>query len=421
MTRRSTLLAPRPSLRSAVRAVVRAVALSLALGSLVGCVADRPEPPATSTTTEPGPQFVSIAAGRQFTCALDLEGTAWCWGTNTRGQLGLGDTLDRFVPTRLQQSVPFAQLAVGKAHVCARDTSGAVHCWGDNTDFALADSVVRIQARPRTVTARGALDVSAGAQLSCMLDEAQRAYCWGADRHGERGDGEDTVTATATPKRVQTTQRFTTLAVGRSHVCALTPAGNAWCWGEGGALGDGSLRASTEPIAVEGAHQFTSLTAGESISCGIAQDSLAYCWGIAYDGQLGEGASAQPNTLTPVAVAGGHRFSTIDAGFRRVCALDEVGAAWCWGTGAGSAANPNRRGSESVADSVQRSATPVRIAADQPFAMIALGDFHSCALDRAGAAWCWGQNADARSGGALGDGTVRNRELPTRVAPPPRP
>lgn len=355
------------------------------------------------------PRFVSITAGRQFTCALDDGGKTWCWGSNRRGQLGLGDTLDRFLPTRLQHSVPFTRIVAGETHVCAVDTLSALHCWGDNREYALGDSTVRVQARPSTVSVRSVRAVAAGARFTCVIDRQGESLCWGSDRHGERGDGDGTSPPTPVPVRVQTTVSFASLIAGRTHACGLTASGAAWCWGDGRALGNGTLITRDAPIEVLGQRVFSSLTAGESVTCGIAEEARAWCWGIAFEGQLGYGSQPRPNAFVPEQVAGSTSFQALSAGLHRVCGLDIDGLAWCWGS--------NYNGALGNGSGVSESA-PVRVSGDRRYIALASGDFHACALDEQGAAWCWGENTDARGGGALGDGTVRSRAVPTRVAAP---
>lgn len=248
-----------------------------------------------------------------------------------------------------------------------------------------------------------------GAGFTCVTDSADRAFCWGADRHGERGDGRFDRVPIAEPTPVLGGHQFTALAAGRGHACGLTVRGAAWCWGDGGALGDGTVADRNEPVEVLGEHRFTSITAGESVSCAVESDGVAWCWGIAFEGQLGQGTPPRPNTFVPSPVAGAIRFKALAAGRHRVCGLDLEGQAWCWGS--------NYNGGLGDNSSVSQSA-PVRVAGTQRFVAIAGGDYHTCALDGDGAAWCWGENSDARGGGALGDGTVRSRPAPTRVAAP---
>lgn len=354
-------------------------------------------------------RFVSITTGRQFTCAADDAAQAWCWGSNRFGQLGLGDTLDRFVPTALQHSEPFVRISAGDSHACAVDSLAALHCWGDNRDFALGDTAIRVRARPGTVPVSGVRQVALGALFTCVTDSADRPFCWGSDRHGENADGDADLGPRATPREIVGGHRFSALAAGRGHACGLTVRGAAWCWGDGGALGDGGLTDRPVPVEVLGGHAFTAITAGESVTCAIESDGSAWCWGIAFDGQLGQGSVPSPNTFLPVPVYGGIKFKALAAGRHRVCGLDLDGAAWCWGS--------NYNGGLGDNSSVSQPG-PVRVAGDDRYTAIAAGDYHTCALDAQGTAWCWGENSDARGGGALGDGTVRSRPAPTRVAVP---
>ena len=77
----------------------------------------------------------AIAAGKYFTCALLDNFAVTCWGANTGGQLGLGDTTDRTSPTALT-AIDFGSgrtaraLSAGDDHVCAILDDGALKCWG---------------------------------------------------------------------------------------------------------------------------------------------------------------------------------------------------------------------------------------------------------------------------------------------------
>ena len=358
----------------------------------------------------PLPRFVHIVAGGQFTCALDQSGGAWCWGANRFGQLGLGDTLDRFVPTRLQQPVPFTRLAAGETHTCATDSLANLYCWGDNRDYALADTTVRARATPGLVPVQGVKQLALGTNVTCITDSADRPLCWGTDRHGERGDNRLGSPPVAEPRLVGGEHTFMRLAVGRQHACGLTSIGEAWCWGDGGVLGDGTLNDRGAPVAVLGDRRFREIAAGESVTCGLKQDNSVWCWGIASDGQLGHGSPPRENTFLPAPVSGGLSFQQVAPGRHRVCALDTDGGAWCWGS--------NYNGG--LGDgSGQSQSTPVRVAGDRRYTQLASGDFHSCALNDAGVVWCWGENGDARGGGALGDGPLRSRATPVRVADAP--
>jgi len=63
-------------------------------------------------------------------CALLDDLTLWCWGNNTQGQLGLGDTEDRWQPVQVPGLGEVVDVAAGSLHTCALNQAGEVHCWG---------------------------------------------------------------------------------------------------------------------------------------------------------------------------------------------------------------------------------------------------------------------------------------------------
>lgn len=120
--------------------------------------------------------------------------------------------------------------------------------------------------------------------------------------------------------------------------------------------------------------------------------------------------------LTAVLLAGcagggstdGRKFTAVSAGDRHTCAIDDAGATWCWGE--------NRFGQ--LGDgSTTGSTSPVEVAGGNRFVQVDAGNTHTCAVDDAGAAWCWGGNFV----GKIGDGTKESRSTPVRVQGLPGP
>jgi len=90
---------------------------------------------------------VNVACGGRHTCAVLSDGSLWCWGYNAWGQLGLGHTMDMYVPTRVNQTATVAfsnvlQVAASTHHTCAT-TAGpcSIYCWGSNAFGKLGISV----------------------------------------------------------------------------------------------------------------------------------------------------------------------------------------------------------------------------------------------------------------------------------------
>ena len=127
------------------------------------------------------------------------------------------------------------------------------------------------------------------------------------------------------------------VAAGFSETCAITTTGGAKCWGENdsGELGSGTLDPSmlsvTTPTDVVGLSAVTSLGVGQAYACAIAGGS-AKCWGDNIDGCIGNGKDASFDTAAPVDVTGlGAGMVAISAKAQHVCALNAAGAVFCWG------------------------------------------------------------------------------------------
>jgi alpha-tubulin suppressor-like RCC1 family protein len=95
-----------------------------------------------------GERFAAVTAGGVHTCALTRDGTAWCWGRNTYGQLGDGTTDDRMRPTLVAGERRFTGIAANGAHTCATAVGGGDFCWGLNLDGQLGDGTRSNQTRP---------------------------------------------------------------------------------------------------------------------------------------------------------------------------------------------------------------------------------------------------------------------------------
>jgi alpha-tubulin suppressor-like RCC1 family protein len=106
------------------------------------------------------------------------------------------------------------------------------------------------------------------------------------------------------------------------HTCAVTPEGDAWCWGTNiaGELGGPSFdeclpfpelySCSASPIPVQGGIAFSFVAVGnmgrtsyKPHTCGLSADGGVYCWGANVAGQLGNGT--YEDSMMPVRVAFG--------------------------------------------------------------------------------------------------------------------
>src|SRR5258705_8471980 len=122
---------------------------------------------------------------------------------------------------------------------------------------------------------------------------------------------------------------------GSNHACAITSGGDAFCWGgnQDGELGAGANPQQFGPNAVSGGIKFSAIAAGASHTCGLTTNDAVYCWGSNRFGELGH---VVERVLSPAPVIGLTGVVTLTAGATssHTCALNGAGTAFCWGNNA---------------------------------------------------------------------------------------
>jgi alpha-tubulin suppressor-like RCC1 family protein len=259
-------------------------------------------------------RFSHISAGVNHTCGLTSAGAAWCWGANNLGELGIPASNREVTPVAVNApaSIAFDLISAGNEAggvTCARSVTGEAWCWGANNqaqlgrgtrDFVPHDVPERVSGQLKFAT----IDVGTGSHV-CGVTSDGTAYCWGGNRNGALGDG--TNIDSFSPLKVPgvTLQQLTVGGYFEGgHSCGLTSSGEAWCWGDNevGAVGDGATGGRRTPVAVAGGHRFTSISAGLRHTCGRRIDGTVYCWGSGRTGQLGTNSTI--SSAVPMKVAG---------------------------------------------------------------------------------------------------------------------
>lgn len=327
-----------------------------------------------------GRSLVQIVGGIVHSCALLDNGSVKCWGDNSNGELGLGDTNARgdtagematnLLAVDLGTGRSASFLAGGYHHVCALLDNGSMKCWGMNASgqLGLGDADNRGDAPGEMGdnlpavdlgTGRTAVAMVAGSDHTCALLDNGVTKCWGYSNYGQLGQGDTTNRGDAAGQMgdnlptvdLGTGRSATALAGGAYHTCAILDNGSVKCWGLNifGQLGLGDTtprgdfpgRMGDNLPAVDFG---TGRSAGTLVSsayhtCAILDNSSLKCWGSNDFGQLGLGDTSyrgdrggqMGDSLPTIDLGIGRTATEVSLGAFHTCATLDNGGTKCWG------------------------------------------------------------------------------------------
>jgi alpha-tubulin suppressor-like RCC1 family protein len=201
-----------------------------------------------------------IAAGHDHALALMQDGTVRAWGANEHGQLGVGDTEDRSTPTPVLESPGHelrgvVRISAGNRHSLALLANGTVMAWGANDHGQLGDDNQDHEPHYRPVqvhnlTVAGGRVAAGGSHSLALTAPEGTVWAWGANDHGQLGDG--TTTESHAPVQVRGVRNGTDIAAGENHSLVVNQSVGAWGANNLGQLGDGGTSESSIAVAVHG-------------------------------------------------------------------------------------------------------------------------------------------------------------------------
>lgn len=332
--------------------------------------------------------LVSMSASLNHTCVADDRQTLWCWGDNKVGQAAADPPL---VTRPLAVATGgWANVAVGggeQAHSCAVHYLGSLWCWGDNSRGQLGVSQpLAFLSRVTKVNNDTWTQVAAGGLMTCAIRADGTLWCWGAGDDGRLGVEGDA----RFPRIVGTNRDWSAVSAGLAHACAVKQDNTLWCWGSNaeGQLGRSDVAAaasSARPGVVD--TSYSQVSAGGQHTCGVRTDKSLWCWGRGSEGQLGLGDAL--SYAVPQKVGGG--YVLVSAGGKHTCGIREDGALLCWGS--------NERGQVGQGAVSAGVSTPTGVATLRAWRNVTAGGQHTCALAADGTLWCWGAGDRAQTGG----------------------
>jgi alpha-tubulin suppressor-like RCC1 family protein len=362
-----------------------------------------------------------IAAGKNFSRAIQSDDSGWAWGQNSNGQYGDGTTTQYEAPKAISTLTSIVDTDGGDFFALSLLSDGTAKASGQNSSGQLGDgtttqrtTAVAVKGVGGTGTLSSLSAVATGASHSLALkSDGSEVYAWGYNANGRLGDG--TTTNRTSPVTVTGLSSYTIVAIaaGMNHSIALTSAGDVYAWGLNtyGQLGDGTTTQRTSPVQVSTLSNIVAIAAGGEHNLALDSSGTVYGWGRNnFGGEIGDGTTTNRSTPVQVKTQAGAQSSgvtkvlAIGAGSYHSQLLRADGSLWGFGY----------NGYYQLGDGTNTSRSwPVPIYGVPGAVAATGGEYYTLAVTATGELFAWGYNQY----GQVGDGsTATPQKTPVSIS-----
>ncbi|KAK2909216.1 hypothetical protein Q8A67_005053 [Cirrhinus molitorella] len=138
-------------------------------------------------------QVIQITCGDHHSMALTNDGQLFVWGENSHGQLGLRKDHPTSLSAQHVESlsgIPVAQISAGGDHSFVLSLSGVVFGWGKNSSgqLGLGDTTDRhVPTVVNSLNQKKTVSISCGGEHTATLSKGGTVFTFGSGCHGQLG------------------------------------------------------------------------------------------------------------------------------------------------------------------------------------------------------------------------------------------
>ena len=282
-----------------------------------------------------------ISCGRYSSFAIKSNGTLWSWGNNWNGQLGHGNTTTISSPLQVGSDTDWYQVTEGHTNqmwTMAIKTDSTLWAMGKNTNgqLGLGDTTNRsVPTQVGSDAVWGAVKQAGNSTIGLRRDGT--IYGWGLNTTGSSGTGN--TTQYSSPVQIGSADDWVEIGGGYNHGLAINSSGELFRWGQNvSTWPSGGDRTSPEQegsLTNWGRHSTRTdhpIAHQVWMAMGfVKSDGTLWTWGYGSWGKLGHGNTTNYNV--PTQVGGLSNWTKIEMGSLHGAALKQDGTIWTWGRG----------------------------------------------------------------------------------------
>lgn len=241
----------------------------------------------------------SLSTSQNTNCVIASNDQVYCWGYGSAGNIGNGSSTNQTSPTAVSAALlagkTVTSLSIKNDTACVV-ADGEAYCWGSNTNGRIGRGNTTLSNLPVAVDTSGVLNsvtlksIEVGERSTCALSTLDKLYCWGWNGEGLLGNGG--FISTYLPSEVVTTgalsgKTIKKVSMSGSNVCVIASDDEVYCWGGNtvGQLGNGSEQNVNEPVALLKKYDLVgkkikSFGGSDYNRCVLADDNWVYCSGL---------------------------------------------------------------------------------------------------------------------------------------------
>lgn len=280
-------------------------------------------------------EFASVSSlktysgGAYHAAAIKPDGSLWAWGSNSAGQIGLGDDMlyqNISTPTMVFEN-GIAQVSCGGFHTMAITDSGDLYAWGQNSYGQIGSGGFSNGVTSPVFIMSDVAAISSGFQHSLAIKTDGTLWAWGRNDYGQLGTGAWLTLNTPT----QIMEDVVAVTTGTYQSAAIKSDGTLWTWGWNtyGQLATGNTTTINAPVQVMSGYDISSISMGNDHTAIVTQSGDLYMCGGNVNAECGMVTENDMPIINPVLIL--QDVALAQCGNNHTLALKNNGELYGWG------------------------------------------------------------------------------------------